>query len=332
MRKLVWLAAAAAAIAGAGSAQAQETPRKGGTIRMTAPYAASFGSLDPHTTPRAQDDIVNKALQRTLYNWDSASGKLVLELAKSVTPSEDGLTYTYKLRDDAYFHNGRKMTADDIIWSYTRIMDGSKGYPPARYARIIKGAVEVEKGQAKEISGLKKIDDFTLEMTLTDKVDPGYYFFAGSTAILPKEEVEKGNFANNPVGLGPYKFKEHIPGSRVVVERWEKFYKPGTPYADKLEVLIMAEAAARDVAFRNKEIDTSILGPAQYVAYRADPELSKGILEVAEMFTRSVQFNIPATKPFQAKRGPQAVYQPDHPHPDTQRPVTEQAMHETSSP
>jgi ABC-type transport system substrate-binding protein len=83
-----------------------------------------------HTTPRAQDDIVNKALQRTLYNWDSKDGKLVLELAKSVTPSEDGLTYTYKLRDDAYFHNGRKMTADDIIWSYTRIMDGSKGYPP----------------------------------------------------------------------------------------------------------------------------------------------------------------------------------------------------------
>ena len=95
------------------------------------------------------------------------------------------------------------MTADDIIWSFTRIMDGSKGYPGARYVRIIKGAVDVEKGQAKEISGLKKIDDFTLEMTLTDLVDPGFSFFDGTTAILPKEEVEKGNFANNPVGLGP---------------------------------------------------------------------------------------------------------------------------------
>ena len=72
MRKLVWLAAAAVADRRrAACAEAQETPRKGGTIRMTAPYAASFGSLDPHTTPRAQDDIVNKALQRTLYNWDS---------------------------------------------------------------------------------------------------------------------------------------------------------------------------------------------------------------------------------------------------------------------
>lgn len=306
MRRLVWLATVALAVLGVAAAQAQDTPRRGGTIRMTAPYAASFGSLDPHATPRAQDDIVGKALQRSLYSWDTANNKPVLELAKSVSASPDGLTYTYKLRDDAYFHNGRKMTADDIIWSYNRIMDGTKGFPGARYVRIIKGAVDVEKGQAKEISGLKKIDDFTLEMTLTERVEPGYYFFAGTTAILPREEVEKGNYGAHPVGLGPFKFKEHIPGSRVVAERWDKFYKPGKPYADKLEVLIMAEAAARDVAFRNKEIDTSILGPAQYVAYRADPDLSKGILEVAEMFTRAMQFN-PSYKPFADKRVRQAI-------------------------
>ena len=148
MRKLIWLAVAAVAIAGAGLAEAQDTPRKGGTIRMTAPYAASFGSLDPHTTPRAQDEIVGKSLNRTLYNWDSAKNKLVLELATSVTASADGLVYTYKLRDDAYFHNGRKMTADDVIWSWTRIMDGSKGYPGARYVRLIKGAIAVVKGEA----------------------------------------------------------------------------------------------------------------------------------------------------------------------------------------
>jgi peptide/nickel transport system substrate-binding protein len=307
MRTLVWSAVAAFAVLGAGIADAQQaqTPRKGGTIRMTAPYAASFGSLDPHVTPRAQDQIVNQAIHRPLYTWDTANNKLALELATDVQTSADGLVHTYKLRNDVYFHNGRKMTADDVIWSYTRIMDGAKGYPGARYIRVIKGATEVEKGQAKEISGLKKIDDLTLEITTTDRVEPGYYFFAGSTAVLPREEVEKGNFAANPVGVGPFKFKEHIPGSRVVMERFDKFYKPGKPYADKLEVLIMAEAAARDVAFRNKEIDTSILGPAQYVAYRADPELSKGILEVAEMFTRAVTFNH-SVKPFGDKRVRQA--------------------------
>jgi len=69
----------------------------------------------------------------------------------------------------------------------------------------------------------------------------------------------------------------------------------------------MPEPAARDVAFRNKEIDTSILGPAQYVAYRADPQLSKGILEVAEMFTRAITMNHESIKPFQDKRVRQAI-------------------------
>ena len=68
----------------------------------------------------------------------------------------------------------------------------------------------------------------------------------------------------------------------------------------------MAEAAARDVAFRNKEIDTSILGPAQYVAYREDAQLKKGILEVAEMFTRAMTFNH-SYKPFADKRVRQAI-------------------------
>jgi len=91
MRNLVWSAAAAFALLGAAAgAQQAQTPRKGGTIRFTSPYAASFGSLDLHTTPRATDEIVGKAINRTLYNWDSANNKLVLELATSVSASADG--------------------------------------------------------------------------------------------------------------------------------------------------------------------------------------------------------------------------------------------------
>ena len=153
------------------SAQAQE-PRRGGTIRFTAPYGASFVSNDSHVSNQIQDEIFGYALHRSLYKWDAVNNKPVPELAMSVTVSPDGLVRTFKLRDDAYFHNGRKMTADDIIWSFTRVMDGTKGFPGARYIRVIKGAIDVEKGQAKEISGLKKIDDFTLEITLTDKVEP----------------------------------------------------------------------------------------------------------------------------------------------------------------
>lgn len=289
----------------AGSAEAQ-TPRKGGTIRMTAPYGSSFTSLDIHTTQRAQDEIYAKALHRSLYVWNSAEGKPVLELAKEDAVSGGGLVHTFKLRDDAYFHNGRKMTADDVIWSYTRIMDGTKAFPGARFVRVIEGAAAVEKGQAKEISGLKKIDDFTLEMKLTEKVDPGFYFFTALTSIYPADEGAKESFIQKPIGLGPFKFVEHVPGSRIVLERWDRFYKPGKPYADKIVVSVMGEAAARDVAFRNKEIDTSVLGPAQYVAYQSDAALKGTIVEVAEVFTRYMGMN-PSFKPFADKRVRQAI-------------------------
>ena len=68
----------------------------------------------------------------------------------------------------------------------------------------------------------------------------------------------------------------------------------------------MGEAPARDVAFRNKEIDISVLGPAQYVAYQADPNLKGNIVEVAEVFTRHMGMN-PTFKPFSDKRVRQAI-------------------------
>ena len=297
--------ASALALALASAAEAQ-TPRKGGTIRYTAGYGSSFANLDIHTSTRAQDEIWAKAIHRSLYNWDSANNKPVLELATAVTTSPDGLTHTFKLKDDVFFHHGRKMTADDVIWTFNRLMDGAKAFPGARYVRMIKGAVEVEKGQAQTIAGLKKTDDHTLEMTLTEKVDPGYYFLLATTSIYPADEAAKESFQTKPIGVGPFKFVEHIPGSRLVAERWEKFYKPGKPYADRVVISIMAEAAARDVAFRNKEVDASILGPAQYVAYQADPNLSKNLLEVAEVYTRIMGMN-PAHKPFADKRVRQAI-------------------------
>jgi peptide/nickel transport system substrate-binding protein len=185
-------------------------------------------------------------------------------------------------------------------------MDGKRAFAAARYIRNIKGAVEVEKGQATSIEGLKKIDDFTLEMTMTERGNPGFYFYNGPTAIYPAGEADKESFLQKPIGLGPYKFVEHVPGSRLGAERWEKFYKPGMPYADRVVISIMGEAPARDVAFRNKEIDMSVLGPAQYVAYREDPNLKNGILEVAEVFTRHMGMN-PEFKPFSDKRVRQAI-------------------------
>ena len=204
---------------------------------MTAPYAASFGSLDPHTTPRAQDDIVGKALHRTLYNWDSTDSKLVLELAKSVTPSEDGLTYTYKLRDDAYFHNGRKMTADDIIWSLHAHHGRQQGLPGRALRARHQGRGRRREGPGEGDFGpeedrrLHARDDADRHASI-----PATPSSSARRRSCPRRRSRRATSPPIPSASGPFKFKEHIPGSRVVAERFDKFYKPGKPYADKLEV------------------------------------------------------------------------------------------------
>ena len=171
MRRLALLIASLM-LAAMTSAMAQ-TPRAGGALRMTAPYGAAFASMDIHTTGRTQDGIWALAVHRQLYRWNTEKSAPELELATDVGVSPNGRVFTYKLRQDAFFHHGRKMTADDVIFSYNRVMDPKKGQPGARFLRFIQGAVEMEKGQAATISGLRKIDDFTLEITMKDKVEPG---------------------------------------------------------------------------------------------------------------------------------------------------------------
>ena len=235
--------------------------------------------------------VVSKALHRSLYTWDSAKNMPALDLAASVEQSPDGKTFTYKLLDNVYFHNGRKMTADDIIWSYTRVMDPTKGFPGATNLSNISGAKDYADGKATGISGLNRIDDLTFSITFDNFVDPGTLLFEAITAILPKEEVEKPEFATHPVGLGPFKFVEHTEGSGIVVEKFDKYFKPGKPYVDRIEFTITDDYSALDVAFRAGELDATVVNSSAYELYKADPELAKGLIEVHEVFTRHMGMN-----------------------------------------
>jgi len=282
-----------------------KAPMSGGTLRLAAPYGSALKSLDPHVTYRSQDLVVAKAFHRALYTWDSAINSPALDLAESVTVDKSGKVFTYKLLKNIYFHNGRKMTADDIIWSYTRIMNPDKGFPGATMISTIKGAKAFSKGEAKSISGLEKIDDYTLQITFSDYNDPGMLLFEAVTAIVPKEEIEKESYLIHPVGLGPFKFVKHVEGSRIVGEKFEKYYKPGKPYADRVEFTITSDYSVLDMAFRAKEIDATVLSSNAYRAYKADPELSSGLIEIPELFTRYMGFNT-QEKPFNDKRVRQA--------------------------
>ena len=290
------------------TASAAFAVRSGGTLNTMAPYGGDLFGLDLHKSSRYQDWLVGMNIHRSLYKWDTEKNEPVPDLAESVTISDDGMVYTYKLRPNIKFHNGRQLIADDIIWSYTRISAMKPDSPQFRYVTAIKGTGEVNEGKAETISGLKKIDDLTFEMTLKDPVDIKFYLWLPGMAIVPKEEVERlgDAFTTNPVGCGPFKFVKWVKGSEVVMEKFDDFYLEGKPYLDKVVYKIMGEAAPRDLAFKAKELDVTIVGAVNYPEYKADPEVSKNLIEVAEMFTRLIGFN-PDFKPFSDKRVRQAI-------------------------
>jgi peptide/nickel transport system substrate-binding protein len=290
------------------SASAAFAARSGGTLNTMAPYGGDLFGLDLHKSTRYQDYLVGMNIHRSLYKWDPYKNEPVPELAESVTVSDDGLVYTYKLRPNIKFHNGRQLVADDVIWSYTRIASLKPASPQLDQVKPIKGVQDVIDGKSKTISGLRKIDDLTFEMTLDIPVDMKFYLWLPGTDIFPKEEVERlgDAFATNPVGCGPFKFVKWVKGSEVIMEKFDDFYLEGRPYLDKIVYKIMGEAAPRDLAFKAKELDVTIVGAVNYPEYKTNPEISKNMIEVAEMFTRLVGFN-PDFKPFGDKRVRQAI-------------------------
>jgi peptide/nickel transport system substrate-binding protein len=130
---------------------AAEDPMPGGTLHLVAPFGTALTSLDPHKTYESQDLVVSKAFHRSLYDWDAAGNKPVLELASSVEVSPDGRTFTYRLLDNVFFHNGRRMTADDVIWSLTRVADPATQSPGVVNVEPIAGARDVIEGKASAV-------------------------------------------------------------------------------------------------------------------------------------------------------------------------------------
>ena len=282
--------------------------RSGGTFHFCAPYGGDLLTLDPHKGTRTNDMLVLLNLNRSLYSWDPEKNRPKLELGEKVDVSADGLAYRIHLKKNVKFHNGRRMTADDVIWSYERVMSPKTASASARFVRVIKGAKDYEEGKASKISGLRKIDDATVEIAMENPVDPSYTLHEVGTAILPREEVEKkgDGFASDPVGCGPFRFVKWVKGSEIVMAKSPEYYEKGKPYLDKLVYKIMPEAASRDMAFRAKELDATVVESTQYPVYKADPRFSKNMVEVAELFTRVMGFN-PQYEPFSKKRVRQAI-------------------------
>lgn len=187
-------------------------------------------SFDPATTLSAGD----KRVFSGLVSFDP-SLNLTPDLAERWEVSPEGTVYTFYLRQNAKFHDGRPVTAQDVVYSWERAADPAlESDTVLTYLGDILGVREMAAGQADHISGLKIIDDHTLQVTI-DAPKPYFLLkltFATAT-VLDKANVESSEeWYRQPNGTGPYKLVEWQRFERKVYEANQEFYlgAPSIPY------------------------------------------------------------------------------------------------------
>src|SRR5690625_4736896 len=146
-----------------------QTPKYGGT--WMGAIANDPDTLDPAYSVAAVSGELIALLYDGLVGFD-AEGRAVPGLAKEWTISDDNLTYTFYLVDNAYFHNGNHFTAADVKYSFERVLHPDTLSPREWVLDRIAGAQAFMAGEASEVTGIKVLDDYTVEITLEEPFSP----------------------------------------------------------------------------------------------------------------------------------------------------------------
>ncbi|RXJ01137.1 peptide-binding protein [Anaerobacillus alkaliphilus] len=210
------------------------------------------------------------------YNQDSASADVTdlvfaglmrsnenLEMVPAIAVdfpeiSEDGLVWTYKLREGVLFHDGTELTADDVVFSFNiPIHPDYTGPRGSTFAQLEK---------------VEALDKYTVQFTLSEP-DAQWAITAGYS-ILPKHLLEDVAIADledyrsfnieNPIGAGPFKFVSWTPGQNLVVEAFDEYFE-GRPYLDKITWRFAADANALVLLLQTGDVD-HIVAPASELA------------------------------------------------------------------
>ncbi len=219
----------------AGSALAEESPKMGGTYG----FAVTLGdpdTFDCHATNSIASlyrlaPHYSTLLKYDLNNYPSITG----DLAESWTVSDDGLTFTFKIRQGVTFHDGTTLDAHDIAASYEHLRAPKSGN------------ISVRQGQFADIDTITIADDYTVVMALKQPNATMETVFAGPYNCIYSAELMESDPdypARKVMGTGPFVFKEHIAGSEWRADRFDNYYIDGLPRVDSLVLRNMPPPAA----------------------------------------------------------------------------------------
>jgi peptide/nickel transport system substrate-binding protein len=248
-----------------GTAEAAGEPRMGGTLKLG--NAKGIGTPIPFVAFTSIPEYIKNNMYEPLVNYDQ-KGDIHPWLAESWTPNADSSEWTFKIRKGVKFHNGKELTAEDVVWSANHIMDPANGAAgQGQLADNVAEATAVDKYTVKfKAPGPRGLLPEVLANTSTLHIAP-----AGSLA--KGQQKMKGGAP--PSGTGPFKFKSWTPGQELHVLRHDDYWG-GAPYLDGVRFIVIRAKAARAAAVQAGDVHlTERLGPT--FVQRIDSKRIKGL-------------------------------------------------------
>ena len=229
-------------------------------------------TLDPALITDVQGGGIAAKLFNGLIRFNE-NLDIIADIARSWRLSEDQLTYTFRLRRDARFSNGRKVTAHDFQYSFQRVLTPQTKAPLTWVLDKIEGANDFMAGRAAIISGIHVVDDHTLVLKLEKPFGPFLSLLAMTTAyVVPREEVERlgQDFGTHPIGSGPYVLGEWRHGQYLMLTAREDYFD-GKPKLNGIYYRVIPEDLTAVMEFETGNLDVLLIPSSEYRRYTTDP-------------------------------------------------------------
>ncbi|MES2845040.1 MAG: ABC transporter substrate-binding protein [Pseudomonadota bacterium] len=269
--------------------------KAGGSITIT--YKDDVATLDPAIGYDWQNWSMIKSLFDGLMDYVPGTTDLRTGLAESYEISEDGMTFTFKLRPGVKFHNGREMTAEDVKYSLDRVTNPATQSPGAGFFASIAGFDAAMAGTATGLEGVTVVDPLTVQVVLSRPDATFLHVMALNFAsVVPKEAVDEAgaDFGKKPVGTGAFKLAEWTLGQRLVFEKNAEYWREGVPYLDQVLFEVGQEPVVALLRLQNGEVDVPGDGipPAKFTEVMADPAQAARVVKGGQLHTGYITLNV----------------------------------------
>ena len=218
------------------------------------------------------------------------------DIAESWDVNDGGTVFTFHIRKDAKFQDGRMVTAQDFKYSIERAADPrTKSLTASTYLGDIVGVKDKLNGKTSSVKGVQVIDNNTLRITIDA---PKSYFLSKlsypTAFVVDKNNIERNgaSWTHTPNGTGPYKLKEYIPKQRLILAKNDNYYLDPKPQIAQVNFILIPNGPPLTTMYTNGELD--VLPIYSDIADRVrDPSypFNKELVTASELSTNFIAFN-----------------------------------------